>query len=140
MALVNNRASIRQLRFRSTGATSGSANNIFTVALATTLTGMSLQGFCNVFAADASDAQSRSASFALDAVNKAGTVTATGTITGASNVAASTGTLTFTATPSASGTTVTVQITPTTSLTATTLTISMIVWLVQTNAVNPAII
>lgn len=140
MALVNRRSVVRTVRFSSTGATSAAANNIFTVALATTLTGLSIQGFANAFAADASDAQSRSASFAVDAVNKAGTLTVAGTITGASNAAVSAGTLTFTATPTASGTTMTFQITPTTSLTATTLNLTVIAWLVNTNAVNPVIV
>lgn len=134
--MASTRITKRSVSVQQTGGSSGAANNLFTLACATTLTGLSVQGFVNVFAADATDAQSRSAVLCADVVNKAGTLTLAGTITGSTNVAASAGTLTVAATPTASGTTATFLITPTTSLTATSLVVRAVLWLVQSNGGN----
>lgn len=130
----------RSVSFQVSGGASGAANNLFTLACATTLTNLSIQGWTNVLASDGTDVQSRSAVLCADVVNKAGTLTLAGTITGSTNVAASSGTLTVAATPVASGTTATFLITPTSSLTLTTLVVRGVFWLVQSNTATPQVV
>lgn len=120
----------RSFAFTLTGGVNNAANNIFTFTVPTTLQSVSLYGAIQAYATDGVDAQSRSAVFAIDVVNKAGTLTATGTCTASANIAASAGTLTITCTPSVSATTVTVQVTPVSSLATTSVVIRIYgVWL-----------
>jgi hypothetical protein len=137
MAAVVQQITKRSVSFGLTGGTNSGANNLFTFTVPTSLQAVNLAGWVTVNCTDGTDVQSRSAGIVVDAVNKAGTVTAAGTATASANVAASTGTLTITATPSVNGTTVTVQVTPTSSLTPTSLNVRCIFWSVAPPTAGP---